>query len=961
MYTLTLEDIQNSPTLQSYGAIPGDQINDENGLVRVFSQEEDFVGDTGEVLTQQTITSSPTLQKLGAQVGDRVIDNKLVKTKNSSAFRQFMYGFDESGNIVSNLATILEAAAPLGELTIDFNSFDYKSPSELYGPEFKDASFQERRELILRKKERDLLEEYSPYFTPEDGGARTAGSVAKAIADPTTLIPMGKALPVIAATGGALGVTYSVTEDMVEDGKVDPSKAFKTGVFSALLPPALVGAGRAVVNKATQRSANVTIDKAQAVINDQVALGKNIDEPSKILLAEGVNPAKVEQAIKITGRKLRIPANSTSAEKAVQEAMTTDNAVSRLYSPALDRITGAISTRLGNIAPELKARLRRYEFNTHKLTHEALEKATPFLKELARVSPNVKSKLALHLFNGEAKAAEGLMRTQAPQLLNTYTKDIRKLLDDTKISLKEAGHKIEDVDNYFPRLVKDYDGLVDSFGREQKGTLRKSLDDYAKSKNKTISDLTKSERSNVLDMAIRGYRMTTDGGKPRFVKGRKIDKIKPNQLQFYASPEESLSMYIRGSVNDIERRAFFGRSTTADKTGNVDIDASVGSLVDDIVAKGNITSKQEGEIRDILQARFIGGEKTTGPAQSFIRNTGYMGTIANPISALTQLGDAATSAALYGFRNTISAMFGAKQSKLVDIGLENVITKELGGDPSVSAEVLSNMMKASGFATIDRLGKETILNASLKQARQAVKLNNNGTLKSTKNFNKFKEKNKAYFGDEFDSLVDDLRNGTMSDNVKLLLFNNLADIQPIALSEMPEHYLKSPGSRIFYMLKSFTLKQYDVVRNNIVRQYKAGNKQEAIRNAVFLAGYLTAANTGTQIVKDMLLGREVRPEDLPERAAFALVGVYGLNKYLTDRYLSVADVPGALVASFVPAMPIVEGGFDAIGETIKDDSDFLDEKDYSTSVKAIPIVGPMLYNLFYGGAEKFNERLDDDD
>ena len=36
---------------------------------------------------------------------------------------------------------------------------------------------------------------------------------------------MGKALPVIGAVGGALGVTYSVTEDMVEDGKVDPSKA----------------------------------------------------------------------------------------------------------------------------------------------------------------------------------------------------------------------------------------------------------------------------------------------------------------------------------------------------------------------------------------------------------------------------------------------------------------------------------------------------------------------------------------------------------------------------------------------------------------------------------------------------------------------------------------------------------------------------------------------------------------
>ena len=89
--------------------------------------------------------------------------------------------------------------------------------------------------------------------------------------------------------------------------KLTHQKLFKTGVFSALLPPALVGAGRAIVNKATQRSANATIDKAQAVINDQVALGKNVDEPSKVLLTEGVNPAKVEQAKKITERKTTYP------------------------------------------------------------------------------------------------------------------------------------------------------------------------------------------------------------------------------------------------------------------------------------------------------------------------------------------------------------------------------------------------------------------------------------------------------------------------------------------------------------------------------------------------------------------------------------------------------------------------------------------------------------------------------
>ena len=90
------------------------------------------------------------------------------------------------------------------------------------------------------------------------------------------------------------------------------------------------------------------------------------------------------------------------------------------------------------------------------------------------------------------------------------------------------------------------------------------------------------------------------------------------------------------------------------------------------MAKGNLNSKQQTELRDMLQARFIGGEKTTGPKSTLIRNVGYMGTIANPISALTQLGDAATSASLYGLRNTFASMFGTKEVKLIDLGLENI-------------------------------------------------------------------------------------------------------------------------------------------------------------------------------------------------------------------------------------------------------------------------------------------------
>lgn len=56
-----------------------------------------------------------------------------------------MYGMDESGNIVSNLASILEARFPLGKLTVDFNGFNYESPNELYGKEFMESPVEERR------------------------------------------------------------------------------------------------------------------------------------------------------------------------------------------------------------------------------------------------------------------------------------------------------------------------------------------------------------------------------------------------------------------------------------------------------------------------------------------------------------------------------------------------------------------------------------------------------------------------------------------------------------------------------------------------------------------------------------------------------------------------------------------------------------------------------------------------
>jgi len=943
-YTLTLDDINSSENLRSMGALAGDTVVD-GSLSRVFSSKEDSVA-TGYRLTEEDVLSSVNLQSMNAKAGDRVLDGALMRSEKDDAWTQFKYGMDKGGNLLSYGADILEAYLPMGQLTVDFNGFNYESPNELYGEGYAEAEPAERREMLLRTKERALQEEYGQFFEEdEDSFAGAAGGFTKALADPTSLVPLGAGYKTMSAGAGALGLSFSVAEDIATTGEIDPVKAAITTLAAATLTPALTALGRGVAGKVASKGAEKLTDKAQAVINKKIAEGASVDKPAQLLLDEGINPAKVEAAFKATGKQLRIPATATRADKALQEAIARDSSVSRLYSKSLDKYLGTLSTRVRNISEPVFGRLRKYEFNTHVKTQKVLTEVEPFLKGMSELAPAVKNRLAGYLYNGNTKAAEGLMKASSPQMYESFVNQVKNTLTKTGDELLESGHTFQKVDNYFPRLVKDYDGLRASLGKAEQGKITKALNDYAAKKDVAASSLTSTERSEVIDLTLRGYNMDPSGNKPRFLKPRTMRTVPPEQLQYYASPEESLSMYLRGSVDDIEKRKFFGKSVAESSGGITDPDKSVGNFIDDELARGAIPAGREADLTELLKSRFVGGAQSPNEVNSFLRNTGYMGTIANPISALTQLGDPAISAALKGFRNTISSMFGTKLVKLIDLGLENVLTKELGGDVSKTATALSKMLKGTGFATVDRLGKETYINASLKKATSLVK--------SKKGEQAFRKRQGKIYGDELEGLVTDLKAGNVTDNVKLYLFNELADIQPIALSEMPQGYLDSPNGRILYMLKSFTLKMYDVVRREIVKEWTQGNKGTAIKNAGLLSGYLTVANTGIQTSKDMLLGREVRPEDLPSKSLWSLLGVLGLNKYTSERYLERGDIKGALVNTLVPATPLIDAVVTLGKELPKDDPNL------EPALKGIPVVGPMLYNWFGGGAEKYNERLDD--
>ena len=337
------------------------------------------------------------------------------------------------------------------------------------------------------------------------------------------------------------------------------------------------------------------------------------------------------------------------------------------------------------------------------------------------------------------------------------------------------------------------------------------------------------------------------------------------------------------------------------------------------------------------------GEKSPNRLLKFFRDFGYGVTLGNPLSAMVQFGDIGVSAWMQGNRNTIASLLGNRKVTMKELGLDDIMSHELNNAIDTS-RILGEVLKFGGFRAADRYGKNVLLTGAYKKATKAVQ-SEAGTKALSKKY-------KAVFGDdEFNMLVNELRKGEVTDRVKFYLWNELSDAQPISMTEMPEVYLNSPNGRILYALKSFTIKQLDLLRRRVIQEYKAGNKLKAGRN---LAGYvlLVGGLNGTvQETKDWVLGRGFNIEDIPDNSMNHLYSLMAASQYVQDRYLKQGDIYGAGLNLVAPPLQV----FSDIGRDISNlinKGDTLPEK----TLKNLPIFGKLWYNFFGGGLENALER-----
>lgn len=646
--------------------------------------------------------------------------------------------------------------------------------------------------------------------------------------------------------------------------------------------------------------------------------------------------------------KQNIDAKKASARLFKRGRETMQNVYTDMRNYLSDAIV-PLEEEIKQISPELYNMNRRLEIDKLQKTSAYYKRVKGFVDGMQKMDAPDFYTFDLALKNRDVDTVQRLLEKYA---LTDGFAEVRNILDDLREQMIDVGVDVAYMPDYFPRKIKDADGLLDYVeqefgGRPEYSIIQKMIEE----KRKDGRIRTKEDEAQIVNSLIRGYAGGISIAKIGNVKERSIDVVDQYMNRFYKVSTDALTDYISGAVQMIENKKYFGRetkelqnlrkmvanreTTIADykamepkeakwkeiKTRNYKIGAveaqirntydkdvkaelqdrktkleaeveflrnrraeqvkeiainrmevelaqvkkevddladskienSVGNLLLEMAEQGKISHTQELRLKELLLARF----SNQGLGNEFLRllrDGGYIWTLGNFESAITQFGDLGTSAYKNGLWNTafeyVKAWQGKSEITINDLGLEKIIQDGGYADTSAWSKALDKVLKYTGFEKMDKIAKQTLVNSAVRKARADAKAES--------------PELEAYlrheFGEKWVDVKEDLKTGAVTDEIMEYAMFQLLDVQPITIDQMPRYYAEGGKKRLFYMMKSYFIKQLNEYRKICFETAKS-NPRKAVVDMTRLTVYLMLFNAGADVLKDLLFGRPVNVPD----------------------------------------------------------------------------------------------------
>tara|TARA_Y100001937_G_C7119236_1_gene331745 strand:- start:44 stop:2326 length:2283 start_codon:yes stop_codon:yes gene_type:complete len=616
----------------------------------------------------------------------------------------------------------------------------------------------------------------------------------------------------------------------------------------------------------------------------------------------------------------------------------------------VDPFIRPIKSKIKELDPFIASRMDKFELDNLMLKQNFVDQIQPFADQFKKLSKNEQKLFQRLTSNSDSmkKAFDMLDVVQKRKGMDGIKANfltVRKALNDLHKLANKNGIEIEYREDYIPRVMKDHDGFMKSLGKEPRSQLekmfraaeKKKLDELPEGMKRSLSDadmedtLTSADRIKIIQDYFGGNNLR-GSGKMGLQKERVLASITDDTQKYYDDFLGGLQKYVDNVTYNVNKNRFLGKSQ----------DPTAKSIFTDIERIKD--EKVQDEITNLISTRFKGGEARIGKKTNIARNVIYATTIANPYSTITQLGDLALNSYRNGLINTLSP-FGPK-IKLKEFGLNDVASEF--AEAGTMKGAMDELFKKTGFKKLDIAIKENNLRGAFRQAQGQLRN------KNSKAYKKFVEENKPFFESETDDLVDAIRRGdSQNENVRHYLFSRLTKTQPITLSEMPSAYLNRRTGRLFWALKTFFVKQLDVMREDIVQKLaKRETTKEGMQNAARFAMLFGGGTAAVNATKDLILGRPVEISDELMDVAMQMIGIsrYAIYKAKSDGLI------GGATAILAPPMPFVNEAFKVLAA---DDREEALKKQSKELMRYVPVFGKDIYWRFGAGEEKIKkDRLD---
>jgi hypothetical protein len=353
-----------------------------------------------------------------------------------------------------------------------------------------------------------------------------------------TLEGTGRALALGAIGGGAFG-TVASSGRIARQAPAVPLKA---------------------ISKATKAVSGVSKELAKGTLKakDMVRNAPLTASVLDGLMKNGIDVSKITERIS----KKVVPVTKSSIES------LKNNEVFKKVKSVFDQVASPIKSQISSINENIGIVLNNFSWDELSRKNEFAAKVSPFINKLKEVKKN-NPDLYQSVKEGWHKSdnVEALAPLMEELNLSEEFQGFRDALNSILVEARAEGVKVGEIENYLPRFVTNYEGLIKSLGIK---TDENIMELFLERRKNPEEEVSLDEAAEFLERYILEKLKGT--GKDQYKgigtnpqKNRIIDNVSSDNVQFYADPVEATIAYVNRLATSVTDSQFLRGSKELDR------------------------------------------------------------------------------------------------------------------------------------------------------------------------------------------------------------------------------------------------------------------------------------------------------------------------------------------------------------------------------------------------------------